>query len=153
MVRRLADRVWEGLRGLAPKARPGARDPLGPRAERCAAAHLRRRGCRVLRRNLRLAPGEIDILAETPDGGALIVVEVKCRRVSPPAASGGVGAALPPPEAAITNAKRGKLLALAGVVGRMPLARGRPVRIDVVAVEWPPRGEPALRWHVNAVTR
>jgi putative endonuclease len=128
-----------------PTLRPG-RDPLGARGERIAARWLRRRGYRVRRRNLRLGPGEIDLVCVAPGGsGTVVVVEVKTRRVS---SSGG----RPPPEASVTSRKRRKLLTLARALSARREFRGRPVRIDVVAVEIPPRGRAVVRHHERAVT-
>ncbi|MBN1441092.1 MAG: YraN family protein [Planctomycetes bacterium] len=50
---------------------------LGRRGERIAARYLRRRGMRILARNVRMSPGEIDLVAL--DGGSLVFVEVKSR--------------------------------------------------------------------------
>ena len=58
----------------------GARRELGRRGERLAAEHLRRRGCVVLERNVRLGRGEIDLIVR--DGDALVFVEVKTRRIA-----------------------------------------------------------------------
>ena len=55
----------------------GRRLRLGQSGEHEAAKWLRRRGYRILRRNLRLGRREIDLVAETPDGRVVIVVEVK----------------------------------------------------------------------------
>ena len=46
--------------------------------ETCALAHCRRRGYRVLRRNLQLTGGEIDLLAEDRKG-SLVLIEVRGR--------------------------------------------------------------------------
>lgn len=48
---------------------------LGRRGERLAARHLKRHGLRVLARNVRSGPGEIDLIAV--DGTTLVFVEVK----------------------------------------------------------------------------
>lgn len=50
---------------------------IGRKAEEVAAKFLRRRGYRILHRNLRLSRGEIDIVAEHK--GVLVFVEVKAR--------------------------------------------------------------------------
>ncbi len=48
---------------------------IGRRGERAAARALRRRGYRLLGRNLRTPLGEIDLLMQ--EGGQLVLVEVK----------------------------------------------------------------------------
>jgi putative endonuclease len=136
------------LRLLAalPLARTRTRcDPLGPAGERLAARHLRRRGYRVLRRNLFVGPGEADLVCLAPDRRTIVIVEVKARRTT------GEDSAGPPPEAAITRAKRAKLLGVARAAARREGWLDRPLRIDVVAVEWPAKGPPALRHHENVV--
>lgn len=50
---------------------------IGRKAEKSAEKFLRRRGYRILHRNLRLPRGEIDIVAEHK--GVLVFVEVKAR--------------------------------------------------------------------------
>ncbi len=57
--------------------RRSARERLGRRGERLAARFLRKRGLRVLLRNVRCGRGEIDIIAL--DGETLVFVEVKSR--------------------------------------------------------------------------
>ncbi len=58
---------------------------LGRRGEQLAAEHLRRGGLELLARNVRTARGEIDLIAFEPaggaDGGVLVFVEVKTRRL------------------------------------------------------------------------
>lgn len=117
------------------------RQPLGARAEREAARYLRRRGFRVLARNLRTRLGEIDLLAEDR-AGVIRVVEVKA----------GVGES-PPPEVHVNAAKQRKLTALAGQwLQRRPELRGRAVRFDVIAVVWPEGADVPTRLthHENA---
>jgi putative endonuclease len=138
VLRRLAR-----LLGLMP-ARWRPADATARRGEDLAAAHLRGLGYSILGRNVRLAFAEADIVAEDHDADAIVLVEVKCRRI------GGVRG-LPPPEAAVTAAKRRKLVAAARALARLNRWQGRRLRIDVVAIDLPERGEPVLRHHVNAV--
>ncbi len=120
--------------------------PLGARGERIAARALRRKGYAILARNVRLPAGEIDLVCRAPGGaGTVVVVEVKTRRVGP-------GADHPPPEASVTARKRAKLLALTRALARRRGYAGRPMRIDVVAVEIPPRGRAVVRHFERAVT-
>jgi len=133
---------------LAPLRRPpaGRRDPLGPAGERLAARHLRRAGYRVLRRNLFVGPGEADLICLDPDARTIVLVEVKTRRTPSDGARES-----PPPEAAITAAKRRKLLGIAKAAAKSEGWLDRPLRIDVVAVVWPARGRAAVRHHRDVV--
>ena len=126
--------------------RVGRRDKLGPRGERAAGRHLRRRGYRVLGRNLETRFGEADLLCEAP-GGCIVVVEVKARRYR-------VG--VPPPEASVTLAKRQRLARILEHLVRANGWEDRPRRIDVVAVEFHPRrwlGPRAAIRHIEDAVR
>jgi putative endonuclease len=114
------------------------------RGERAAARAMRRAGCRVIARNLKLGPGEIDLLCRDRKTGEFVVVEVKAR------IGRGDGRR---PEDAITHAKRQKLLQLVRALQREERVRGRPIRVDVVAVEFAPgrRRATALRRYERAV--
>ncbi|MFT4220140.1 MAG: YraN family protein [Microbacterium sp.] len=103
------------------------KDALGRAGEERAAAHLARRGWRVLERNWRCRDGELDIVALDRD--ELVVVEVKTR------SSLGYGH----PLEAIDRRKRARLwsLAMAWAVAHPDVARGRDVRIDAIAVIGP----------------
>ena len=138
--------LLERLRGT-PRRLAGRRDPLGPKGERIAAKHLKKAGYRVVSRNLFTRAGEADLVCLTPDGRALVVVEVKARRWN--GAPGEVNRF--PPELAIDGRKRRKLLAVAGALSRRKRWMGMPVRIDVVAVEIPQRGAAVVRHHEGAV--
>lgn len=137
----LLSALWSrlaGRRGWRPA------DATGRRGEDLAAAHLRRLGYTILGRNVKLAFAEADIVAEDPGTGAIVFVEVKCRRAS-------AGRAQPAPEAAITSAKRRKLVSAARALARLNRWGDRPLRIDVVAIDLSADGEPTLRHHVDAV--
>lgn len=112
---------------------------LGQRGEDAAAALLRQTGYRVLARNLRNRFGEIDLVAETPDGKAIVIVEVKA------GSSDRV-----PPEVHVNRAKQKKLAALAAQLVRRHKLRGRPIRFDVVAVVFHEGEPPTLRHHRGA---
>lgn len=118
---------------------------LGVAGERLAARRLRKKGYRVLARNVRATGGELDLVTLAPDRNTLVFVEVKTRRIVDRRPS-------PPPEASITAKKRATLIALARRVSRAQGWDGRPVRIDVVAIDWPEHGEPDVRHYENAVT-
>ena len=106
--------------------RPAAR-PLGERAERAAARHLRRHGYRILGRNVGSRLGEIDLLAEEKATRVIAIVEVKAAAHD-----------TPPPELRVGPAKQRKLTSLAADLVRRHGWTDRTVRFDVVAVVWPP---------------
>ena len=112
----------------------GADEPLGDRGERLAARWLRRRGYRILHRNLCIGRDEADLVAVDPAGRSLVIVEVKTR-----------SSATPPPEAGLTRLKQVHLERLAARLKRRREYRGMPVRLDAIAIIWPPDGEPDIR--------
>lgn len=138
------------MKSWRPPGRPGRRKgageaahlALGRRGERVAAKHMRRVGCRVVARNLRTPGGEADLVCVDRGSGAVVLVEVKTR-VQPE--GGGV-----PATAAIDADKRRRLVATARALSRLPRFAGRPVRIDVVTVEYT-GGRVEVRHFVNAV--
>ena len=91
-----------------------------------AAAYLRRRGYRLLARNLRLRHGEVDLVAEDPTRGHLVIVEVKSGR-----------AETPPPEVHLNARKQFKLTVLATQIIRRYRLQKRLVRFDLIVVVWP----------------
>jgi putative endonuclease len=127
--------------------RTGRRDKLGPRGERAAARYLRRKGFRVLGRNLETNFGEADLLCEAP-GGCIVVVEVKARRFRDGA---------PPPEASVTQTKRQKLARILEHLIKKNGWQGRPRRVDVVAIEFHKRRwlgpRPVVKHFENAVLK
>lgn len=140
-----------GVRG-AP-ADPHDRRARGALAEREAARFLRGLGYRVLGRNVRLRCGEADLVCRAPDRRTMVIVEVKARvrREGQPVASATIL-----PEAGITSAKRRHLRAVARSLITANKWHDRPVRIDVVAVEYhasPAAHEqpPLVRHYVGAV--
>ncbi|MCB9838956.1 MAG: YraN family protein [Phycisphaeraceae bacterium] len=143
-VRRWLEVRWPGRR--PGRAVDGSRDPIGPAGERVAARKLRRDGYRVIARNVRTGSGEVDLVCVAPDRRTIVFVEVKTRRV------GGSGAApARRPETSVGAHKQEKLRRLAREVARKRGWTGRPLRIDVVAVEWPARGRPVVRHTERAV--
>jgi len=120
------------------------RDSLGARGEREAARRLRAMGYRVMARNVRSRMGEIDLIALDPDGRTVVFVEVKTR-----VEGAGVRG-----EASVGARKQSKLRALALVEARKRGWGDRPLRIDVVGVDWPRdgRGRAAVRVHRGAVS-
>jgi putative endonuclease len=115
---------------------------IGRSAEDLAAAHLQAEGFRILWRNVRIGPLEIDLVAKQRD--LVIIVEVRSR---------GPGA-LQGPLASITWQKRKMLLRASrglwrGRLKKMPdVAR---VRIDIVAVTSSTEGT-RLEWIKGALT-
>lgn len=129
------------LRSLFAAWRRGA--STGSIGERLARRHLSRHGYRILARNLQQRHGEIDLLAEDPDGRTIVVVEVKASKARPDTS--------PPPEHRVNRHKRRKLTALAGAAARRGRLTNRPIRFDVIAVDLDERGKTrALRHHVGA---
>lgn len=119
---------------------------LGQHAERLAARFLRRRGYRVLAANIRLRHAEADLVCLAPDRRTIVIVEVKSRRRAHPD--------LPGPELAVDARKRARLLAAAHTIARLNHWLDRPMRIDVVAIDFPPpdrTGRPQLRHIIDAV--
>lgn len=110
------------------------------RAESLAAAHLRRRGYRVLHRNLRLDRFELDIVAQERD--TIVFAEVRSRESDNLAA----------PEDSIRFNKRQHLRHAA----RRYIARyGRPelyYRFDVIGVVMSPDERPRITHIENAFT-
>lgn len=131
------------LKGEVPTGRS-----LGKAGERLAARRLRSKGHKVLVRNHETDRGEIDLITLAPDRRTIVIVEVKTR-LAPEARNTSCNIA---PEAAITRHKARKLLALAQAAITSHQWQGRPIRIDVVAVDWDPAGRHAVRHYENAIT-
>ncbi len=94
---------------------------LGRKGEAEAAKYLKRKGYRIVERNLRTPIGEIDIVAER--GGLLVFVEVKTRR------SNQFGE----PTEAVDSRKQEKLRRLALYYMKCKGVE-LPVRFDVIGV-------------------
>ncbi len=117
----------------------GDAQSLGRRGEAVAAKHLQVGGYRILGRNLTSRHGEIDLLAQDPDGRTVVVVEVKA----------GVGDRVRP-EVHVNAAKRRKLISLAPFWARRLGLTDRPWRFDIIAVVLRPGEEPVVRHHRGA---
>ena len=129
--------------------RPDTDTALGRAGEKASARFLRRAGYRVLDRNVRIEVGEADLVCLAPDRETIVIVEVKTRRR-------GTGRSIlgetVPPEASIHQAKRRKLTSVARALAHANGWTHRPIRIDVIGIEWPDDGsKPTLRHHINAV--
>lgn len=113
-----------------PSGSAGSRRQTGVRGEEIAAAHLRGLGYEIVARNVRTRYGEIDIVARDRD--CLVFVEVKTRR------SNALGA----PEEAADLRKLAQVAALAeSYLATLPGPEPE-CRIEVVAVELLPNGDP-----------
>ncbi len=115
--------VWQQLRErLLPSQAPHT-SARGAAAERAAARYLRRQGYRILARNLRVAGGEIDLLATHNDW--LVVVEVRSYKSQDGRR----------PRETLSPDKQRRLRRLTGELHKRPRWRDRPVRIDLVEVQ------------------
>jgi putative endonuclease len=96
---------------------------LGAEGEARAAEHLRRRGYRIVARNVRAGGVEIDLIARR--GELLVFAEVKTRR----------SRSLGPPEQAVDARKRARLVR--GAAAWLHEHRGwaRRARFDVIVCE------------------
>jgi putative endonuclease len=132
--------VTTTLAGRATRRLRGRGGALGERGERLAARWLKRRGYRILHRRLTVGRDEADLVAVDPDGRTLVIVEVKTR-----------SSATPPPEDAFDRGKRYRMARLASrlAAGRKGLD-GHLVRLDAIAIIWPPGADPEVRHYVNA---
>lgn len=98
-----------------------ARQGLGARGERLAAAELQRRGYVIQALNWRCRFGEVDLIAQ--DDAGLAFVEVRTRR----------GERFGSPEESVTTAKQARLVAAAQSYVQSTGWEGA-WRIDVVAI-------------------
>lgn len=115
---------------------------LGSQGERAAADHLKRAGYKIIAMNTRLPAGEIDLIAEAPDGKTIVVVEVKT--------SAWTGPTETPPESHVNRAKERKLAVLASQAVKKFGWRNRPVRFDVIGVILAEGRPPLIRHHPAA---
>lgn len=96
------------------------RRAFGRIAESEAERYLRRKGYRILARNVRAPSGELDLVAETAD--VLVFVEVKARRTS---SHGGASYA-------VDARKQARIVRLAAQYLARHRVRDRACRFDVV---------------------
>jgi putative endonuclease len=104
---------------------------LGTRGERAAVKALKRRGYRVLGKNLRTPAGELDVLAE--ERGLLVLVEVKTRTEAEAAG------ARPSPWDRIGPEGCRRLLGIGRWLTAQKAFQGRGFRADLVAVTFGPK--------------
>lgn len=101
----------------------------GQQGEDAAVRWLESRGWRVHARRERIAGVEVDVIATDPEAAALVIVEVKARRM----ARGASRASMRPEE----SVNRDKLVRLSRAAHALePRARrmGLSIRVDVIAV-------------------
>jgi putative endonuclease len=102
---------------------PSTRRALGDFGESTARSHLLRAGYQIVASNWRCPIGEIDLVAR--QGGQLVFVEVRTRRLDGPVA----------PEESLSPAKRRRLAALAlAYLAAASHADQPSFRIDLIAV-------------------
>jgi putative endonuclease len=111
---------------------------FGQAGESAAEEYLRRKGYRILARNLRSALGELDIVAE--DGQVLVFVEVKARRTDV------FGGAIH----AVHHRKQEKLIQLAAQYLARHHIKNRLCRFDVVLLQGPNAVAPQIEHIQNA---
>lgn len=122
----------------AQSRRPRSRTELGAEGEARAADFLRRRGYRIVARNVRADRVEIDLIAQR--GAQIVFVEVKTRT----SRSFGGG------EEAVDERKRARLVRGAAAWLHANAARARRVRFDVIVCE-ADAATPAAAWPVRHI--
>jgi putative endonuclease len=121
---RFGDPFMTWLSGLIKSARvPAGRAGLGEAAEKLAAKELLKQGYRILEKNVRLAHGEIDIVAQ--EGECLVIVEVKSLKDPPEGFE---------PLMHVDLKKRKRLVRLAREFCSAHRLTEMPLRFDIVSV-------------------
>ena len=144
-------RVWARVRRWwlgAAALRRGPDAELGRWGEERAGGYLRRKGYRVVARNVGVRGGEIDLLCVAPDENTIVVVEVKTRQ-----RRAGHTDLATSPEANVTPEKQRRLTRLAARLAAANGWGGRAIRIDVVAVDRPVEGGAESIRHYEGITR
>ncbi len=100
---------------------------LGRKGEAVAARFLRRAGYKIVARQRRTRPGELDLVAV--DGRTIVFVEVKTRR------SHGAGH----PAEAVDRRKQQRIASAAIAFLKGHGLLDYPARFDIVAVTWQPQ--------------
>jgi putative endonuclease len=118
-----------------------SRRSLGLRAEDAVAIHLEAQGYRLLGRNVRLGPLEIDLVAQ--QGDLVILVEVRTRGPR----------AFETPFGSVTMKKRETLLRAAERWAKEHKDEGwSRLRIDVAAVRFDAAGASSIEYDAGAIT-
>ena len=110
---------------------------FGQEAEVAAERYLRRKGYRIVAKNLRSSLGELDLVAE--DGRVLVFVEVKARR------TGEYGGAIH----AVHRRKQEKLIQLASQYLARHHMSSRICRFDVVLLQGTDTSAPVIE-HIKS---
>jgi len=118
------------LRRDAGDDRQTARQRTGRRGERAAERYLRRRGYRILARNVTYRQGEVDLVAREKATGTVCFVEVRSRRLAENET------AVVEPEATVTQRKRRRITSAAKTFLAERRATGEAVRFDVITVRF-----------------
>ncbi len=111
---------------------------IGQEGEATAESYLRRKGYRILAKNLRSSLGELDLVAE--DGRVLVFVEVKARRTEE------FGGAIH----AVHQRKQEKLIRLASQYLARHQLTNRACRFDVVLLQGTDAAAPQIEHIQNA---
>ena len=114
------------------------RHRLGARGERLAAAHLERRGLRILERNYRTRLGELDLVAF--DGVRLVFCEVKTRRA---------GSGRPWDALGSTKQSRVRAMARQWLAERTDRPHAPELRFDAIGVTIDARGRLVALEHLE----
>ncbi|MBC7838630.1 MAG: YraN family protein [Nitrospiraceae bacterium] len=117
---------------------PDTRKLFGQAGESAAEEYLRRKGYRIVARNLRSPLGELDLVAE--DGQVLVFVEVKARRTD--AFGGAIHA--------VHHRKQEKLIQLAAQYLARRHIKDRLCRFDVVLLQGSDATVPQIEHIQNA---
>ncbi|CAG1008514.1 hypothetical protein PHYC_03576 [Phycisphaerales bacterium] len=133
----LLSRAMRWIGSLVGRTPARGRDEVWLAGEDAAAEFLKKAGYRLLARNAQTPRGEADIVAESPDGKELVVIEVKARRTGLNERSDTM-----PPEAGVTREKLRRLRGIAFHLGR---ANSREARVDVIGVLFDPGGGARVR--------
>lgn len=115
-----------------------SRDEVGRRGEDQAAQYLRGLGYRIVGRRERVLRGDIDIVAL--DGRTVVFVEVRSR----------TDTAHGHPAETVGRVKQRRISELAAAYIRRHKLEDCSVRIDVVAVTFPPGEQPVVEHYQNA---
>ncbi len=130
-------RLFRLFKPRDPALPPGQR--LGMAGEKLAARYLKKElGMRVVAQRVLCPRGEIDLVAF--DKGDLVFIEVRTR------ATDDFG----PPEKTVDAEKRRAIRHAAQWFARSRRLSHYPIRLDLVAIVWPPDQPPRLRYHRSA---
>ena len=120
----------KGLRDVLGRLR---RDPSGEEGESLACRHLEAQGFTILQRNFRCRSGEVDVVAL--HGETTVFVEVKGRA----GRSHGQG------YDGVTFGKRRRLVRAARLYAASRGLFDKPLRFDVISIEWVEGDPPRIR--------